>query len=111
MSAPPSLAPRSRPRTRSTVKLASLISTALVPISSSLHTSVADTGWLIVSLYMTSAARVAMGVLSLAALSTTAVGPFLGGVLTGAFGWHSIFAGRPKERSVRLPACSEWLNT
>jgi predicted MFS family arabinose efflux permease len=36
--------------------------------------------------------RVAMGVLSLAALSTTAVGPFLGGVLTGAFGWHSIFA-------------------
>jgi MFS family permease len=144
-----------------------MIATALVPISSSLHISAADTGWLIVSLYMTSALaqpsmgrfadlfgarrillislvfvaaagvfgwlassltalvgvrvllgigtsaaypaamrifrlqadrmgsappRVAMGVLSLAALSTTAVGPFLGGVLTGAFGWHSIFA-------------------
>jgi MFS family permease len=36
--------------------------------------------------------RAAMGVLSLAALSTTAVGPFLGGILTGWFGWHSIFA-------------------
>ncbi len=36
--------------------------------------------------------RTAMGVLSLAALSTTAVGPVVGGVLTGAFGWHSIFA-------------------
>src|SRR5260370_36615740 len=36
--------------------------------------------------------RVAMGVLSMAAVSTTAVGPFVGGVLTGAFGWHSIFA-------------------
>src|SRR5258708_14424374 len=39
-----------------------MISTALVPISSSLHTSVADTGWLIVSLYMTSAvAQPSMG--------------------------------------------------
>lgn len=145
----------------------SMIATALVPISNSLHSSVADTGWLIVGLYMTSAVaqpsmgrfadlfgprriflislvfvaaagvlgwlassltalvgvrvllgigtsaaypaamrifrlradrvgaeppRVAMGVLSLAAVSTAAVGPFVGGVLTGAFGWHSIFA-------------------
>lgn len=144
-----------------------MISTALVPISNSLHISAADTNWLIVGLYMTCAVaqpsmgrfadlfgprriflislafvaaagvfgwlaasltalvgvrvllgigtsaaypaamrifrlradrtgseppRVAMGVLSLAAVSTTAVGPFVGGMLTGAFGWHSIFA-------------------
>jgi len=36
--------------------------------------------------------RVAMSVLSLAGVSTLAIGPLLGGVLTGAFGWHSIFA-------------------
>jgi MFS family permease len=35
--------------------------------------------------------RAAMGVLSMTALSFSAVGPFLGGVLTSAFGWHSIF--------------------
>jgi MFS family permease len=35
--------------------------------------------------------RVAMGVLSLAGVSTVAVGPLIGGVLTSAFGWHSIF--------------------
>jgi len=35
--------------------------------------------------------RAAMSFLSLAALSTAAVGPLLGGVLTGTFGWHSIF--------------------
>ncbi len=35
--------------------------------------------------------RVAMGVLSLAAISHHAAGPVIGGVLTGAFGWHSIF--------------------
>jgi len=40
--------------------------------------------------------RRAMGVLSLAAIATMVVGPFLGGVLTGAFGWHAIF-------SVNLP--------
>jgi hypothetical protein len=32
-----------------------------------------------------------MGVLSMAAVSTTAVGPLMGGVLTSTFGWHSIF--------------------
>jgi MFS family permease len=36
--------------------------------------------------------RVAMGFLSMAALSSAAIGPLLGGVLTSAFGWHSIFA-------------------
>ncbi|NNM68085.1 MAG: MFS transporter [Spirochaetales bacterium] len=36
--------------------------------------------------------RVAMGVMSLAAISTVAVGPLLGGLLTLAFGWHAIFA-------------------
>lgn len=35
--------------------------------------------------------RAAMSFLSLAALSTAAVGPLLGGVLTDAFGWHSTF--------------------
>lgn len=35
--------------------------------------------------------RTAMGVLNLAGVATAAVGPLLGGVLTGAFGWHSIF--------------------
>ena len=35
--------------------------------------------------------RIAMGVLSLSAIASMAVGPLLGGVLTGAFGWHAIF--------------------
>ena len=35
--------------------------------------------------------RVAMGVLSLSAISTAAVGPLIGGLLTGAFGWRSVF--------------------
>ena len=36
--------------------------------------------------------RVAMGVLSLTSVGTTAVGPLLGGVLTGTLGWHAVFA-------------------
>jgi MFS family permease len=143
-----------------------MLTTALVPIADSLNTSVAETGWLIAGLYMTSAVaqptmgrladlfgprriyllsllfvaaagllglwastlnelvvvrvllgigtsgayptamrmfrtqgdrigspppRVAMGVLSLSAVATIAVGPLIGGLLTGAFGWHSIF--------------------
>ncbi len=36
--------------------------------------------------------RAAMGVLSLAAVATSAIGPFLGGVLTSAFGWNTIFS-------------------
>ncbi|MET0935130.1 MAG: MFS transporter [Luteibacter sp.] len=35
--------------------------------------------------------RAAMGVLSLTGIATAAVGPLLGGVLTGTFGWHAIF--------------------
>ena len=35
--------------------------------------------------------RVAMGFMSFAGIATTAIGPVLGGVLTGYFGWHSIF--------------------
>jgi MFS family permease len=143
-----------------------MISTAIVPIADSLHASIAEAGWLIAVLYLTSAIaqptmgrlvdlfgprriflislffvaaagvfgrlassltalvlvrvllgigtsaaypaamrifrvqadrigskppRVAMGVLSMAAVSTTAVGPLMGGVLTSSFGWHSIF--------------------
>ncbi|KXV02060.1 MFS transporter [Acetobacter cerevisiae] len=36
--------------------------------------------------------RVAMGVLSMTALSLSAIGPFFGGLLTSTFGWHSIFS-------------------
>ena len=32
-----------------------------------------------------------MGVLTMAAISTTATGPLIGGILTDAFGWHAIF--------------------
>ena len=35
--------------------------------------------------------RVAMGILTSAAIATTAVGPLIGGLLTASFGWHSIF--------------------
>jgi MFS family permease len=35
--------------------------------------------------------RVAMGFMSFAGTATTAIGPVLGGVLTGYFGWHAIF--------------------
>lgn len=35
--------------------------------------------------------RAAIGILSFAAIATTAIGPLMGGVLTGAFGWHAIF--------------------
>ncbi len=35
--------------------------------------------------------RIAMGVLSLSAIASMAIGPVLGGVLTGVFGWHAIF--------------------
>jgi MFS family permease len=144
-----------------------MISTALVPIATDFHASVAEAGWLIAGLYLASAVaqptmgrladlfgprriylislfivaisalvgrfaptlgvliavrvalgigtagaypsamrifrvqadrlgaappRVAMSVLSLAGVSTLAIGPLLGGLLTGAFGWHSIFA-------------------
>lgn len=143
-----------------------MIATALVPIARDFHASVAQTGWLIAGLYLTSAVaqptmgrladlvgarrvyvgalllvmlagfagrvapslgwlvgvrvllgvgtsgaypsamrlfreranhtgsappRVAMGVLSMTGIATSAVGPVLGGVLTGAFGWHAIF--------------------
>jgi MFS family permease len=143
-----------------------MIATALVPISRSLHVSAAEAGWLIAALYAASAIaqptmgrladlfgprrvllyalwlvalsgivgwfsttlnmliiariilgvgtsgaypaamrmfrdqadrlhmpppRKAMSVLSLAAISTMTTGPLLGGLLTGAFGWHSIF--------------------
>ena len=144
-----------------------MISTALVPIAADFHASVAETGWLIAGLYLTSAVAqptmgrladlfgprrvylaslfliafagllgafmpslaglvivrvllgigtsgaypsamrifrvqadkvgreppsAAMGALSMGGTATLAIGPFLGGVLTSAFGWHSIFA-------------------
>ncbi|MDF0504629.1 MFS transporter [Burkholderia cenocepacia] len=144
-----------------------MISTALVPIAADFHASVAETGWLIAGLYLTSAVAqptmgrladlfgprrvyllslmliaiagllggmmgslsglvvvrvmlgigtsgaypsamrifrtradklgneppsIAMGVLSMTGTATVAIGPFLGGVLTSSFGWHSIFA-------------------
>lgn len=36
--------------------------------------------------------RLAMGTLSFAGIATTAFGPLLGGIMTGTFGWHAIFA-------------------
>jgi nicotinamidase-related amidase/predicted MFS family arabinose efflux permease len=143
-----------------------MLSTALVPIAESFHIDLAETGWLIAVLYLTTAVaqpslgrlvdlfgarrvylaslflvaaagilaqlasslaglvavrvllgvgtsgaypaamrmfreradataspppRFAMGILTMAALSTTAIGPVIGGVLTHAFGWQSIF--------------------
>jgi len=143
-----------------------MLTTALVPIADSFHTSIAETGWLIAALYVTSAVaqptvgrlvdlfgprrvylialafvalagalgawastlpalvgvrillgvgtsgaypaamrlfrvqadrtnseppRVAMGILSLSAIATMAVGPLVGGLLTVAFGWHAVF--------------------
>jgi MFS family permease len=35
--------------------------------------------------------RTALSVLSMSGIATLAIGPFLGGLLTGSFGWHSIF--------------------
>jgi len=35
--------------------------------------------------------RLAMAVLSFAGIATTALGPVLGGLITGSFGWHAIF--------------------
>jgi MFS family permease len=35
--------------------------------------------------------RLALGALSFAGFATTALGPLLGGLITGAFGWHAIF--------------------
>ncbi|MDE1009723.1 MAG: MFS transporter [Paraburkholderia fungorum] len=144
-----------------------MIATALVPIAADFHASVAETGWLIAGLYLTSAVAqptmgrladlfgprrvylaslllialaglvggimpslgglvavrvmlgigtsgaypsamrifrvradklgceppaTAMGVLSMGGTAMLAIGPFLGGVLTSAFGWHAIFA-------------------
>lgn len=143
-----------------------MIATALVPIAADFHASVAETGWLIAGLYLTSAVaqptmgrladllgarrvymvslvlvmlagvagrvapslgwlvavrvllgvgtsgaypsamrlfreradqtgteppRHAMGVLSFTGIATAAIGPALGGLITGAFGWHAIF--------------------
>src|ERR1700733_2112251 len=143
-----------------------MISTALTPIAMAFNPSVAQTGWLIAGLYLTSAIaqptmgrladlfgprriylislgvvalagvvgalaptlallvgarvllgigtsgaypaamrifrsqadrrameppRLAMGVLSFAGIATTALGPVLGGLITGSFGWHAIF--------------------
>jgi MFS family permease len=143
-----------------------MISTALTPIAMAFNASVAQTGWLIAGLYLTSAIaqptmgrladlfgprriylislgvvalagvvgalasslallvgarvmlgigtsgaypsamrifrsqadrramappRLAMAVLSLAGIATTALGPVLGGLITGSFGWHAIF--------------------
>jgi nicotinamidase-related amidase/MFS family permease len=143
-----------------------MLATALVPIAESLGTGIAETGWLIAALYLTTAVaqptlgrlvdllgarrvflaslvpvaaaglcgqfasslaglvavrillgvgtsgaypaamrilrergeatgskppRLAFGVLTLSAFSTTAVGPVIGGLLVSAFGWQSIF--------------------
>ena len=143
-----------------------MIATALVPIAADFHAGVAQTGWLIAGLYLTSAVaqptmgrladllgarrvymvslvlvmlagvagrvapslgwlvavrvllgvgtsgaypsamrlfreradqlgteppRSAMGVLSFTGIATAAIGPALGGLITGAFGWHAIF--------------------
>jgi MFS family permease len=52
--------------------------------------------------------RVAMGVMSLAAISTLAIGPLLGGVLTGAFGWRSIFTFNAPLGLVAIVLCLLW---
>ena len=161
-----------------------MIATALVPIATEFHASVAQTGWLIAALYLVCAVaqptlgriadlvgarrvylaslvlvmiagvagriapslgwlvvvrmllgigtsgaypsamrlfreradatgspppRTAMGLLSLMGVATAAVGPVLGGVLTGAFGWHAIFTVNVPLALVTLLLVLAWI--
>jgi len=161
-----------------------MIATALVPIALDFHAGVAQTGWLIAALYLTSAVaqptmgrladllgarrvymaslvlvmlagvagrvapslgwlvavrvllgvgtsgaypsamrlfreradstggeppRSAMGTLSFTGIATAAIGPALGGVITGAFGWHAIFTVNIPLALVTLAMVLAWV--
>jgi MFS family permease len=53
--------------------------------------------------------RTAMGMLSLMGVATAAVGPVLGGVLTGVFGWHAIFTVNVPLALITLVLALAWI--
>lgn len=53
--------------------------------------------------------RTAMGLLSLMGVATAAVGPVLGGVLTGMFGWHAIFTVNVPLALITLVLVLAWI--
>ncbi len=53
--------------------------------------------------------RLAMGILSLASLVTVALGPVLGGVLTGVWGWHSIFLVNVPLAAIAIVLVAGWI--
>ena len=55
--------------------------------------------------------RVALGILSLGSISTSSVGPLVGGLLTATFGWQMIFLINTPRASVTLLFGFLWIST